>query len=87
MAEAEAGQVALGARQQIQTAVCSARAHSRLSALLLLPARLFSVFVGFLEPARPARLVWDRGDDVRVTSQNSGRRLLTEPLIHPAWNN
>ena len=45
----------------------------------LLPPALFVFFVGFLEPARPARLVWNRGSDARVTSQISGRLLLAEP--------
>ena len=64
-------QVALGARKQIQTAVCVWRFAARPSERQLPAAgrRPFRLFVGFLEPARPARLGWDRGSDVRVTSQ------------------
>ena len=73
-------QVALGAHKQIQAAVCVWRFVARPSErrLPLLPPA-FSSFVGFLEPARPARLVWNRGSDARVTSQISGRLLLAEP--------
>ena len=59
--------------------VCDAAPHAPVSASRLLLPPAFSSFVGFLEPARPARLVRNRGSDIRVISQISGRLLLTEP--------
>ena len=69
-----------GARKQIQTAVCVWRCAARPSERQL-PAAAAGLFVlfYFLEPARPARLVWNRGSGARATPQISGRLLLAEP--------